>query len=121
MAGARLEDCAEWLQMASAQKNNNQMAIWGSRRLTEKIVVRQSSCHASQKKNCGTAINGLCWPKEKIAARQSGYHAGLFKKIAVRQLGYRASLFKNHSAAIGVSRRPLQKSQRSNRSIAPAK
>jgi hypothetical protein len=77
MAGARFEDCAEWLQMASAQESNNQMAIWGSRRPTEKIVARQSS---GQKKNCGTAIKGSRWPKETIAARQSGYHAGLLKK-----------------------------------------
>jgi hypothetical protein len=50
MAGARLEDCAKWLLMASAQESNNQMAIWGSRRPTEKIVARQSSGHAVQKK-----------------------------------------------------------------------
>jgi hypothetical protein len=85
-------------------------------------------------KNCGAAIVRSRRPKEKlrhgnqrialakrkIAARPSGYHAGLFKKIAVRQSGYRAGLFKNHGAAIGVSCRPLQKSRRGNRSIAPA-
>ncbi len=80
MAGARLEDCAEWLQMASAQESNNQMAIWGSRRPTEKIVARQSSGHTGKKKKCSTAINESRWPKEKIVALQLGYHAGLFKK-----------------------------------------
>jgi hypothetical protein len=105
MAGARLEDCAEWLRMASAQESNNHMAIWGSRRPTEKNVARQSSGHAGQKKNCGTAINGSRGPKEKIAARQWGNHAGLLK---------------NSGAAIGVSHWPHEKLRRGNQGITPA-
>jgi hypothetical protein len=66
MAGARLEYCAEWQQMASAQESNNQMAIGGSRWPTEKIAARQSTDRAAQKKNCGKAIRVLRWQKEKL-------------------------------------------------------
>ncbi len=55
MAGAKLEYCVKWQQMASAQESNNQMAIGGSRWPTEKVARRQSTDRAGQKKNCGAA------------------------------------------------------------------
>jgi hypothetical protein len=85
MAGARLIIAprlvsARWQRMASARESNNQTAIGGSRRPTEKTASRQSTGHTGQKKklrrsnqritrwqkeNCGTAIGVKRWPKEK--------------------------------------------------------
>ncbi len=137
MVGARLEDRTKWLQMASAQESDNQMAIGGSRRPTEKIAAWQLTGHAGQKKivarqsgycagqrnKCGAAIDGLHRPKEKITARQSMDCAGQKKKkncsaaigvlrwplqkIAARQSGYCACLFKNGHTAIRVLCLPL--------------
>jgi hypothetical protein len=78
--------------MASAQESNNQMAIGGLRRPTEKIAARQLTDCTGQKKNCGAAINGLRQPKEQ-----------------------------NSGVAIRVLRLPLQNLQRGNQGIAPAK
>ncbi len=105
MAGARLEDCAEWLRMASAQESNNQMAIWGSRRPTEKMW------HGNRP---------VTPAKRKIAARQSTDRAGQKNKSRRGNRGITPASSKNSGAAIGVSRRPLEKSQRGNQGIAPA-
>jgi hypothetical protein len=97
MAGARLIIAprlvsARWQQMASAQESNNQMAIGGSRRPTEKIAARQSTGHTGQKKKLRHSNRRIArWQKE------------------------------NHGVAIGVSRWPKEKMQRGNWWIAPAK
>ncbi len=62
MAGARLFIVprlvsARWQRMASARESNNQTAIGGSRRPTEKIAAQKLTGHMGQKK--------------KIAAQQS--------------------------------------------------
>jgi hypothetical protein len=156
MVGTRLEDCAKWLarglriapmagarlvsgqwqQMASARESNNQTAIGGLRRPTEKIAARQLTDCAGQKKNLRRGNRGIApgkrkvaaWQsmdcaghKKKIAARQSMDCAGQKKKlqcsnwgiapasskIVARQSGYRACLFKICGAAIRVSRLPF--------------
>ncbi len=135
MAGARLEYCAKWQQMASAQESNNQMAIGGSCRPTEKNVAQQSRDHAGQKKH-GRGNQGITPAKRKIVARQSMDCAGQKNKIAARQSGYCAGQKKkkcgaaidglrppteqNSSAAIRVSPLPLQNLRRGNQGITPA-
>jgi hypothetical protein len=106
MAGARLEYCAEWQQMASAQESNNQMAIAGSRRPTEKIAARQSMDCSGQK---------------KITAQQSGYWVGHKKNCAAVIDGMHWPKEQNSGTAITVSRRPKEKLRRSNQLIALAK
>ncbi len=120
MAGVRHEYCAKWQQTASAQESNKQMAIWGSRRPTEKIAARQLTGHAGQKKNCSAAINRLRWPKEKIAVQQSAYRAGQKKNCSAAINGLRRPKEKNCGAAIGVSCLPLQKLRRGNQGFAPS-
>jgi hypothetical protein len=90
MAGMRLEYCAIWQQMASAQESNNQMAIGGLRQPNEKNcgAAMDGSCRPKEKlrlgnqrmalakrKICGAAIDKLRWPKEKNAVWQSWYCA----------------------------------------------
>jgi hypothetical protein len=95
MVCARLEYCAKWQRMASAQESNNQIAIRGLCRPTEKNAARKLTGHTSQKKNCGAAIDKLRWPKEK--------HCG----AAIGVL--RQPKEKNHSTAIDGLRRPKEK------------
>jgi hypothetical protein len=89
--------------MASAREGNNQTAIGGSRRQKEK----------SRRGNRVSRAN------RKIAVSNRGI-APSNRNITVRQSGNRAGLFKNRGAAIGGSRRPLEKLQRGNQGIAPA-
>jgi hypothetical protein len=133
MVGARLEYCAKWQQMASAQESNNQMAIGGSRRPTEKIVARQLTAPAGQKKHSSAAIGDNAGLKKnarhgnRVSRRPLGksrhgnrWIAPASWKIASRQLVDRASHLKIRSTAIKASRRPLKLSRRGNRGIAPA-
>jgi hypothetical protein len=90
MAGARLIIVprlvlARWQRMASARESNNQMAIEGSRRPTEKNAARQSTGHTGQKKKL----------------RRSNRRIARWQK-------------KNRGAEIGVSRWPKEKMQRGN-------
>jgi hypothetical protein len=119
MAGTRLEYCTKWQQMASAQESNNQMAIGGSRRPTEKIAAQQLTGHASQKKNCGAAINGSCWPKKKCGTatgvsrwpKEKLRHVNQWIAPAKRKIVVRQST--DHAGQ-------KKKSQRGNQGIAPA-
>jgi hypothetical protein len=67
MFGTRLEDCTKWLARGlsiapngSEWPQNKKATIkWqlrGLRQPTEKIAVRQWTCHAGLLRNCGTAI-----------------------------------------------------------------
>jgi hypothetical protein len=112
---------ARWQQMASARESNNQTAIRGSRRPTEKIAARQSTGHTGQKKKLRCSNQRIArWQKEIITARQLGYRAGQKKKCSTVIDGLRRPK-ENHGMAIDRSRRPKGKSQRGNRWIAPAK
>jgi hypothetical protein len=120
MVGARLEYCTKWQQMASAQESNNQIAIEGSRWPTEKIVARQLTDRAGQKKNRGGNQGIAPAKRKKTAAQQSMDCAGQKSDCSVAIDGLRRPKEQNSGAAIRVSCRPLEKLRQGNRGIAPA-
>ncbi len=111
MAGARLIIAprlvlARWQRMASARESNNQMAIGGSCRPTEKFAARQSTGHTGQKKKLRHSNRRIArWQEEKL--RRGNWGIVLAKR--------------KFSAVIDGLRRPKEKSRRGNQEIALAK
>jgi hypothetical protein len=98
MVGARLEYCAKWQQMASAQESNNQMAIGGLRRPTEKIVARQLTDRAGQQKHRSAAIGDHAGLKKNCGAAIEDHAGQLTNRGAA--IGFHAGQKKNRGAAI---------------------